>query len=110
MEPKVLVISVTFNKKEYIANLLNSLKNIQYSNFDVVVDNASSDGTVEFVRENFPEVTLIANAENTGGSGGFNAGISYAFKQHGYDYYWLLDNDVEVSPDALISSSTVSDL
>lgn len=101
-ESRVLIISVTFNKKEYISNLLKSLQNIQYSNFDVVVvDNASSDGTVAFIKENFTGVTVIANQENTGGSGGFNTGLAYAFQQEGYDYYWLLDNDVEVSPDAL---------
>ncbi|MFH1019917.1 MAG: glycosyltransferase family 2 protein [Pseudomonadota bacterium] len=101
-DPKVLVIIVTFNKKEYVSNLLASLKSITYRNHDiVVVDNASSDGTVEFLEKKFHGLHIIKNKENNGGSGGFNTGLAYAFQQEGYDYLWLLDNDVEVSPDAL---------
>lgn len=101
-EPKVLIIIVTYNKKEYVANLLKSLRDIDYENYDVViVDNASTDGTVEHLKEHFPNVTVISNSENTGGSGGFNTGLSYAFEKEGYHYYWLLDNDVVVSRDAL---------
>ena len=101
-EPKILVIAVTFNKKEYIANLLKSLKEIDYKNFDVVVvDNASMDGTAEYLKEHFPDIIVIKKTENTGGSGGFNTGLQYAFEQEGYEYYWLLDNDVVVSKDAI---------
>lgn len=101
-EPKVLIIIVTYNKKEYVANLLKSLKEIDYKNYDVVVvDNASIDKTVEYLKEHFPNVTVISNSENTGGSGGFNTGLSYAFEKEGYHYYWLLDNDVVVSKNSL---------
>ena len=101
-EPKILVIAVTFNKKEYVANLLKSLKEIDYKNFVViVVDNASTDGTAEYLAGHFPDVIVIRNSENRGGSGGFNTGLQYAFKQEGYEYYWLLDNDVIVSRNAL---------
>ncbi|MFZ5775269.1 MAG: glycosyltransferase family 2 protein [Thermodesulfobacteriota bacterium] len=101
-EPKVLIIIVTFNKKEYVANLLETLRAITHTNHDiVVVDNASTDGTVALLEETFPGLHLIKNQENNGGSGGFNTGLAYAFTQQGYDYLWLLDNDVEVAPDAL---------
>lgn len=101
-ESKVLVIIVTYNKKEYVSNLLKSLRLIDYKNYDVVVvDNASTDGTSEHIAEVYPAAKIIRNAENMGGSGGFNTGLSYAFEREGYDYYWLLDNDVEVSADAL---------
>jgi GT2 family glycosyltransferase len=101
-EPRVLVIIVTYNRKEYVANLLTSLKDIDYSNAHIVViDNASTDGTAEYLKEYFPSLTLLENSENTGGSGGFTRGLQYAFEQAGYEYYWLLDNDVVVSKDAL---------
>jgi GT2 family glycosyltransferase len=101
-EPKILIIAVTFNKKEYVASLLKSLKEIDYKNFVViVVDNASTDGTAEYLEGHFPDVIVIRNSENRGGSGGFNTGLQYAFKQEGYEYYWLLDNDVVVSEKAL---------
>jgi GT2 family glycosyltransferase len=100
--PRVFVIVVTYNKKEYVSNLLDSLESIDYANYDVVVvDNASTDDTVACLREKFPAVKLIAKTINDGGSGGFNTGLGYAFQQEGYDYYWLLDNDVVVSKDAL---------
>lgn len=110
-ESAVLIIIVTYNKKEYVTNLLKSLKDIDYKNHDVVViDNASIDGTEEHLRENFPDVTVIRNSENKGGSGGFNTGLSYAFEREKYEYYWLLDNDVVVSKDALrILVSTLND-
>jgi len=101
-EPPVLIIVVTYNKKDYVLNLLQSLKQIAYKNYDiVVVDNASNDGTVPALKEKFPEVHVIESPENTGGSGGFNLGLEYAFKQTEYKYYWLLDNDVLVSKDSL---------
>jgi GT2 family glycosyltransferase len=101
-EPKVLIIIVTYNRKDYVANLLASLKEIDFTNYHIVViDNASTDGTVEHLKEHFPHLTLLVNSVNTGGSGGFTRGLQYAFEQEGYDYYWLLDNDVVVSKDSL---------
>lgn len=98
----MLIIIVTFNKKEYVASLLKSIREMDYSNYDVVVvDNASTDRTAEYIKENFPHVGVIANAVNTGGSGGFSTGLAYAFGQEGYQYYWLLDNDVVVAQDSL---------
>ena len=101
-ESKVLTIIVTYNKKEYVSNLLKSLKDVDFRNYDVaVVDNASTDGTADYIEEYFQYVSVIRNSENNGGSGGFNTGLSYAFQKDGYKYYWLLDNDVVVSKDAL---------
>jgi len=109
-EPAVLIIIVTYNKKEYISNLLDSIRDIDYKNHDIVViDNASTDGTESHLKENFPDITLIRNRENTGGSGGFNTGLSYAFEKEKYKYYWLLDNDVVVSKDALSALVSVLD-
>lgn len=101
-EPNVLAIIVTWNKKDYVTGLLESLRSMDYANCSVVVvDNASTDGTSEWIKEAFPQVRLIENSENLGGSGGFNTGLAYAFGLEGYKYFWLLDNDVEVSKGAL---------
>jgi GT2 family glycosyltransferase len=104
--PAVLVIIVTWNKKSYVVDLLNSLRNLSYpaQQLDVlVVDNASNDGTVEALKKDFPHVHLIENSENLGGTGGFNTGLRYAFGEPDgkYDYLWLLDNDVQVNHNAL---------
>ncbi len=102
----ILVIIVTWNKQSYVIDLLKSLEKIHYhqENLDiVVVDNASTDGTTQYLKTHFPEIMLIENEENLGGTGGFNTGLSYAFSQpeSRYDYLWLLDNDVIVHPDTL---------
>jgi GT2 family glycosyltransferase len=110
--PKVLIIIVTWNKKKYILDLLDSLRKLHYAEemIDVVVvDNASTDETVQVIRRDFPGVKLIVNSENLGGTGGFNTGLSYAFEQPDgrYDYLWLLDNDVLVHPDALAELTAI---
>jgi GT2 family glycosyltransferase len=126
---KILVIIVTWNKKEFVINLLHSLSDITYAteNLDIlVVDNASNDGTVIELEKLFPFVTIIRNTENLGGTGGFNSGLAWAFsKPDGlYDYLWLLDNDVvvhknalaelvntlEQNPDAAVAGSTMLQL
>lgn len=104
---KILIIIVTWNKKDYVINLLNSLTDIQYPTdlLDiVVVDNASNDGTVEALKQQFPHITLLCNSENLGGTGGFNTGLAWVFEQPGgkYEFLWLLDNDVVVHKNALI--------
>lgn len=105
-ESNILVIIVTWNGKDHVQNLLRSLQSISYPSacLDVlVVDNASEDGTREALQENFPEVEVLANAENLGGTGGFNTGLARAFQEPlgKYAYIWLLDNDVQVHRDSL---------
>ncbi len=103
--PKTLVIIVTWNKKRYLLDLLDSLSSLDYPrrSLDIlVVDNASSDGTVEALAGR-KDITLLRNRENLGGTGGFNTGLAWAFAQPEgrYDFLWLLDNDVQVHRNAL---------
>jgi len=101
MEPKVCLVIVTWNKQADVLNLLDSLTRLDYKNIEtVVVDNASTDDTVKSIRQRFPGVTLIENQKNLGGSGGFNSGMRYGLTKD-FKYFWLLDNDVIVQPDAL---------
>ena len=103
---KILVIIVTWNKKEYVIDLLNSLSAINFprDQLDIlVIDNASNDGTVAALEAQFDDLQIIRNSENIGGTGGFNTGLAWAFEQPAdrYDYLWLLDNDVVVHKNAL---------
>jgi len=102
----ILVIIVTWNKKEYVIDLLHSLSSLTFPSEQldiVVVDNASTDGTVTALEEQFKDIKIICNSENLGGTGGFNTGLAWAFAQEAdrYDYLWLLDNDVVVHRNAL---------
>lgn len=104
--PNVLIIIVTWNKKQYVLDLLASLVTLGYPSYALdilVVDNASTDGTAKALAEVYSEVHLICNPENVGGTGGFNTGLKWAFEQpkDRYQYLWLLDNDVLVHSRAL---------
>ncbi|MGB1286274.1 MAG: glycosyltransferase family 2 protein [Aggregatilineales bacterium] len=77
----IVIIIVTWNVQTLIIDALQSLSD-DLSTTDlsyeiVVVDSASSDDTVQTIRENFPDVTMIASATNLGFAGGNNAGMRY---------------------------------
>ncbi len=101
----ILIIIVTWNKKKYVLDLLKSITTLEHSNYSIdilVIDNASEDKTAEAIVANYPQVNLICNPENIGGTGGFNTGLKWAFAKDDYKYLWLLDNDVLVHEQALI--------
>lgn len=103
-QPKVAIVICNWNKKEYVLNCITSVRKLNYSNYDIiVVDNASIDGSVQAIKKQFPDQFIIENEYNKGGSGGFNTGIRYALDKQIYKYIYLLDNDVIVDKDALIS-------
>lgn len=66
----------------------------------IVIDNASTDDSIEMVNREFPSIRVVANVVNLGGSGGYNTALRFAVK-HRFDFIWLLDNDAEVLPGAL---------
>ncbi|CCK80301.1 glycosyltransferase family 2 protein [Desulfobacula toluolica] len=102
MIKQIAVVIVNWNKKKDVLTLLSELNNISDPLFDVyVVDNASTDDSVEAIKKNFPAIFLILNPSNLGGTGGFNSGMHEVMKQQKYDYIWLLDNDAIVESETL---------
>jgi hypothetical protein len=98
----VAVVIVNWNKKDNVLNLLSSLnKNLDNNHEIIIVDNASTDGSVEAIKQEFPKIHVIVNSENIGGTGGFNTGMRYALEKGGYKYIWLLDNDAQVENNTL---------
>ncbi|MBN1779361.1 MAG: glycosyltransferase [Candidatus Buchananbacteria bacterium] len=76
---KVSVQILTWNSIKYIGDCLASLAKQSFEDFSVmVVDNGSSDGTVEFVRVNYPTVSVLQNFKNLGYAKGNNQGIKLA--------------------------------
>lgn len=76
--PFVSLITVSWNKKGDTIELIKSLLKQKYGKKEiVVVDNASTDGTVEILREEFPLITIIPLDKNYGLHKGFNAGVKY---------------------------------
>ncbi len=99
--PRVYLIVLTWNQKEDTLACLDSLKKVNYDNFEVVVvDNASYDDTADVIKREYGWVKLIVNSENLGFTGGNIKGEKLALRE-GADYVMLLNNDVVVAPDFL---------
>jgi GT2 family glycosyltransferase len=95
--PSVAVIVLAWNGRALTLDCLDSLANVTTPNVRIVlVDNASTDGTVQAVRERFGErVDVLINARTLGFAAGNNAGIRYALDR-GADFLLLLNNDTVV--------------
>lgn len=92
------VVVLNWNGRRWLAQCLDSVLASEYTNIRVyLVDNGSSDGSQDFVREQYPKVTLIQNHKNFGCAEGYNIGIRRALRD-GADYVARLDNDLKVDP------------
>lgn len=97
----VYIIILNWNGTNDTIECLKSLYMLDYPRFQIiVVDNGSTDNSVELLRERYPQIVLIENGSNLGFTGGNNIGIRYAMA-HDADYIWLLNNDTVVGPDSL---------
>ena len=104
MKNKIVAIVVTFNRKNLLEECVNALLRVENNeNLDVlIVDNASTDGTEEMLKEKFADqIEYINTGDNLGGAGGFNFGIKYALNHKDYDYCWVMDDDTIVKRDTL---------
>jgi len=96
--PKVSIVVLNWNRKADTLECLKSLKTIKYDNFEVVVvDNGSTDDSVQAIQQSFPDVSLIETGENLGYAGGNNAGLRHALNA-GAKWVLVLNNDTVVDP------------
>jgi GT2 family glycosyltransferase len=100
------VIVVNWNGREHLETCLDSLKAQTFRDFEVVlVDNGSTDGSVQFVRECYPWVRLVELKENTGFATGNNRGLAHAAGE----YIVTLNNDTQAEPEWLETLVGVAD-
>lgn len=96
--PKVSILIVTWNRRADLARCLDSALAQSYPNTEiVVVDNASTDGTADLVRERYPEARLVLAPTNLGCPSGRNFGVPHCDG----DYIYMLDDDGWLRSDAL---------
>jgi GT2 family glycosyltransferase len=101
MAPKVSVMIMNYNGKKWLSQCLESVAKISYQNFDTyLIDNASTDGSTNYVENNFPWVKIIKHEKNFGFAEGYNRAI----KQIKTAYILLLNNDTKILESNCIQS------
>lgn len=101
MSERVCAVIVTYNRKDLLRECLNAvLGQTRPPDHVLVVDNASTDGTPEMLKEEFPQVEVLRLPENQGGAGGFHEGMKRAYEM-GFDWLWIMDDDTIAHPSAL---------
>ena len=104
--PKVCIIIPNWNGEKHLKNCLSSLQAQTYSNYEVIlVDNGSTDNSVQYLRENFPNVKIIKLNKNMGYGVAINSGL----KQSNAKYIVVLNNDTTVEPNWLSELVTVTE-
>lgn len=92
--PKVAVVILNWNGKEILKTFLPSVINNSKEAELVIVDNGSTDNSISFLKQEYPQIRIIDNKQNYGFAEGYNK----ALKEIEADYYVLLNSDVEVTP------------
>lgn len=101
-QPVVSIVIVNFNGKNWLSACLPTIYTQSYEHIEViVVDNNSQDGSVEYVKENFPEIQVLCNSSNVGFAEGNNQGVAIAKG----DFFFLLNSDTQLNDLYLVEKS-----
>ena len=90
---KTAIVILNWNGLRHLKEFLPSVVKYSNNNPIYIIDNSSTDNSIEFVRQTFPEINLILNSNNFGYAKGYNEGL----KKINEEVYCLLNNDVEVT-------------
>jgi GT2 family glycosyltransferase len=86
---------LNWNGRKFLEHFLPSVAQTQYNNFEIIIaDNGSTDDSISFLANNYPQIRIISFTENFGFAKGYNE----ALKHVEADYFILLNSDVEVTP------------
>ncbi len=107
---KIACVIVTYNRKQFLKRCLDAVNVQTFKPQKVfIVDNASTDGTMDSVKEwgyhdcvnNGILYEYVLNGKNEGGAGGFHLGLKTAFEDSEYDGFWVMDDDGEPDKECL---------
>lgn len=102
----VSIIIVNWNGKNYLSECLRSLQRVIYPHYEIIlVDNGSTDGSVDFVQQFYPDVKIIRNKDNLGFAEANNRGV----RESNGDYVLFLNNDTKVEPSFLTELLKIMD-
>ena len=96
VETKAAIVILNFNGRRYLAQFLPIVLEHSPNAEVIVADNGSDDDSIAFLRKHYPQVRRIELTENLGFAAGYNAALQQVGTD--YDYYVLLNSDVEVTP------------
>ena len=96
--PFISILVLNYNGKHLLADCLTSISNQNFNDCElIVVDNNSSDGSIEYIKESFPKAKLVQNPENFGFAKGNNAGIKVCEGE----WIFFLNNDTVLEENCL---------
>ena len=96
----IFAIVVTYNGMQWADRCFSSLERSELPVQTIAIDNASTDGTPDYIKSHFPSVHLVESHENLGFAKSNNIGFRYAL-DHGADYVFLLNHDAWIFPNTL---------
>lgn len=100
MKPKVLTVVATFNAGPFITDCLGSLQTSSVKTDVLIIDNGSTDGTIQTIQSKFPEFELIVSESNLGFGKANNIGLQKAIKDN-YEFAFLLNQDAWIQSETL---------
>ncbi len=94
----VATVILNYNGKNFLERFLPYFSSSRFNNEKIyIIDNASTDGSLKWIRANYPKVNVIALQENNGYAGGYNEGLAHIEAK----YFALVNSDIEITPDWL---------
>lgn len=99
--PGVCAVIVTYNRKNMLLDCIASVQR-QTRPVDAifVIDNHSTDGTAQVLAERYPEIPVFVQPTNRGSAGGFKEALKVGHER-GFEWIWIMDDDIEMLPDGL---------
>lgn len=98
--PKIYFIIVTYNAMKWAEKCFSSLRKSSVVLHCIVIDNGSTDGTQDFIKNNYPEVDFTQSTKNLGFGKANNIGIEKAYKK-GADFFYLMNQDAWLFEDTI---------